>query len=249
LTLPFNPGASFARTDLYVGRANRAVVEFIDRWPDWPAPVVVLTGAEASGKSHLSAIMAEALGGRRFDTASIDWHAVAAELGAGRLAGGGVLHEGPPGSDRGRLIIVEDAGVGLDEAGLFHLINAVLGGAASLVLTARTPPSEWRLAVPDLVSRLRAATPIVIDSPDDATLEAILVKHFADRQTVVDPAVITFSVSRMERSYAAAQKLVADLDRAAIARKSAVTRALVAEVLASNWSEPLLPGLEGDPAD
>jgi len=73
--------------------------------------------------------------------------------------------------------------------------------------------------------------------PDDALLRAILVKHFADRQIAVEEAVVSYLVSRMERSFDAARRLVAEIDQRALAEKAEVTRGFVARVLAE-WNEP-----------
>ncbi len=228
LTLRFDPGQHRTRSDVQVGIANRAAVELIDRWPDWPSRVVVLVGPEKSGKSHLAGILATDHATTALSAFAMDWEATVARLATARPSG---------------LFIVEDTGPGVDEAGLFHLINAVQSADGYLLLTSRSAPVEWRVTLPDLASRLRAATPVVISAPEDALLEAIIAKHFADRQTRVDPAVIRYCVPRMERSYAAALDLVAQLDTAALTRKSAITRALAAEILAAT-SEPPLPGFE-----
>jgi chromosomal replication initiation ATPase DnaA len=231
LTLRFDPRQHRTRDDFHVGDANRAAIEAIDRWPDWPSRVVLVVGPEASGKSHLAAIAAAMADVPVYNAASIDWHGIASGLAA---------------QQPDRLVIVEDAGAGIDEAGLFHLINAIMSANGWLLLTARQMPGEWRLTLPDLASRLRAATPIVIGAPDDALLESIIAKDFADRQTVVDPAVIRYSLPRMERSYAAALDLVVRLDAAAFARKSAITRALAADILSGTERHPSIANDEDD---
>jgi len=71
--------------------------------------------------------------------------------------------------------------------------------------------------LPDLASRLRAMPAIGIEPPDDALLAAVLVKHFADRQLRIMPAVIGYLVPRMERSFAMAAALAARLDELALA--------------------------------
>lgn len=233
LTLGFLAQAHFGREEFVRGPANVPAAEFLDRWPDWPSPIAILIGPEASGKSHLIAIRAATNGHAIRDARYLDWNALAAGLRTGEL------------------ILIENLGEGIDEAGLFHLINAVVSASATLLLTARTPPAEWGLTLPDLVSRLRAATPVVIAEPGDDLLSAIMAKLFADRQTIVDPAVIGYCVTRMERSYVAARDIVADLDALSLARQSGVTRALAADVLASRGipAQPDLPGLDLDPAD
>jgi hypothetical protein len=57
------------------------------------------------------------------------------------------------------------------------------------------------------------------------------VKLFADRQLAVAPGLVRYLVSRMDRSFAAAERLVGDLDRAGLARHRPVTVRLAGEVL------------------
>ena len=128
--------------------------------------------------------------------------------------------------------MVEDAADGVNERALFHLINLVREEEAYLLITARTPPGRWAVALPDLASRLRAIPAVMLTAPDDALLRAVLVKLFADRQLAVDEALIAYLVTRIERSFAAARAAVERLDREALRRKRPVTRALAAEVLA-----------------
>src|SRR3546814_11282244 len=92
-----------------------------------------------------------------------------------------------------------------------------------LLLTGRTPPARWKIGLPDLASRLRAAPTVAVDGPDDALLSAVLVKLFADRQLRVGTDVVAFVVPRMERSFAAARRLVAALDAASLASRRPVT--------------------------
>lgn len=207
--------------------ANAAAADFLDRWPEWPSRVVVLSGPEASGKSHLVAIRAGEGNHAVYDAGDLDWHGLAAGLVGGEL------------------VLVENCGEGVDEAGLFHLINAVVSAEAHLLLTARVPPADWGLQLPDLISRLRAATPITIGEPSDDLLAAIMSKLFTDRQTLVDPAVIRYCILRMERSYRAARETVGGLDLLAFEKKSGVTRAVAAELLgyAMPDDQPELPGL------
>ena len=76
---------------------------------------------------------------------------------------------------------------------------------AYVLITARTWPESWGVALPDLASRLSAEQRRWrLNEPDDALLRVVLVKLFADRQLMVDPTVIDYIVLRMERSLAAA---------------------------------------------
>ncbi len=57
-------------------------------------------------------------------------------------------------------------------------------------------------------------------------------KLIADRQMTANDRVISYIVTRMERSLAAARHLVTRLDTLALSRQSRITRALADEALA-----------------
>ena len=100
-----------------------------------------------------------------------------------------------------------------------------------MLLTARQGPDAWGLKIPDLLSRLRLAPIVRLDTPDIELTEAVLFKLFSDRQLQVEPQVIAYIATRIERSLGAARRLVATLDREALAKGRRVTRAMAAEVM------------------
>lgn len=209
LDLGHSPG--FSRDDLVVSAANAQAASLIDRWPAWPAPVVLLAGPAGSGKTHLAAIWRE--------------HAGAVELSASDIT----AHLGEIGATP---VLVDDADRGrLDQDGLFHLINTVRGAESQLLLTARSFPAAWGVTLPDLASRLKAAATVEIEEPDDLLLAGVITKLFADRQVEVDPHVIQFLVRRIERSLSTAIRVVDRLDRAALEQKTRITRTLAAETV------------------
>ena len=201
-----------SRDDLIVGPSNREAVGLLEAWPEWPSAVVVLAGPAGSGKSHLAAIWCEDSGATVLSAGGLGVHAIEAAT------------HGPV------LIDDIDARV-IDEAGLFHLINAVKQAGTSLLLTARRFPMAWGVRLPDLSSRLKEAATVEIDEPDDFLLMAILTKLFADRQVEVEPHVVQFLVRRIERSLSSAMDVVARLDRAALEQKTRISRTLAAHVI------------------
>ena len=199
------------RDDLVVSPANAAAASLIDRWPDWAAPVAVIVGPPGSGKTHLSEIWRH--------------QAQAVALSAANLF---VPDDLPP---RPALLIDDVDAAPIAEAALFHLINIVRAEQGSLLMTARRRPAAWQVALPDLASRLRAAAVVEVAEPDDALLEGVITKLFADRQLSVEPSLVTYLVRRMERSLDAAMRLVDRLDRAALEEKTRITRAFAASIL------------------
>lgn len=209
LTLDLAGRASFAREDFVVGEANRVALGWIDRWPDWPGGALVLHGPEGSGKSHLGAIWIE-------------------RSRAVRIVGKAPLPAEPSTS-----ILLEDLASPLpDEAAMLHLYNRLSAAGLSLLMTGRTPPAAWTVALPDLRSRLLSVPAAALALPDDALLRALLRKLFVDRQLVVGDRILEFMLARMERSCADARALVASIDQAALAGRREVTLPLVAAVLA-----------------
>ncbi|WP_029004969.1 HdaA/DnaA family protein [Azorhizobium doebereinerae] len=225
LPLDLPAAAAMQREDFLGAPGNAAALTLVDSFPDWTARVVCLVGPAGTGKSHLARVFATRSGAVTVAARDLARAAVPEALAHGAL-------------------VVEDLAPGdFDEAALFHLLNLAREQGAFVLMTARTPPAHWRLATPDLASRLRALPTVEIAAADDPLLAAVLVKLFADRQIPVDDATVQFLLRRMERTVEGAQQVVEALDRAALAAQRPVTRALAAQVL-----RDLLPG-EGEPED
>jgi chromosomal replication initiation ATPase DnaA len=124
------------------------------------------------------------------------------------------------------------AGSAVRERALFHLFNMVAEAGGRLLLIATVPAAGWGVVLPDLGSRLRAAPTVGLGPPGDDLLAALLVKLLADRQLRPPAEVVAYLVPRMERSCAAARRLAAELDRAALAAHRPITLPLARAVLA-----------------
>jgi len=211
LDLPVEP--RFGAEDFLVSPSNEAAYAMVERWPDWPAPALIVSGPRGAGKSHLAAIWAERAGARV-------------------VTGAGLALAHPPALAAAGATLVEDADrVGAAEAQLFHLMNLLRETGGFLVLTAQTPPDLWDVTTPDLLSRLRLAPMVELAPPDDALMRAVLVKLLVDRQLVVDTALVDYVALRLDRSLDAARRFVAALDHEALARGRRVSRALAGDVL------------------
>jgi len=213
LALDLPHRTAFGRSDFMVSDSNIAAVERIDRWPDWPSPALVLHGPPGCGKTHLIHVWRESASAFIITGESLT-DAIVPHL----------IQEIP------RQIAVDDA-ERASESALLHLYNSCIEHQGSLLITACRPPGSWRVVLADLRSRLRAIPIVKIGAPDDSLLGAVLVKHFADRQLHVAPQVIGYLLRRIDRSFAAAEKIVACLDGAALINGGPVTIALARKVL------------------
>ncbi len=211
LPLVFRHDPATGREDLLVSDRLSAAIAIVDYWPDWPSPVVIIAGPVGSGKSHLASIWREKTGAEAI-------HPNAGSNAADIAATKPVLFEDV---DR----------QGFDDTELFHVINSVRQNGTALLMTSRLWPMSWPVTLPDLRSRLKAATVVEIGEPDDELLTQVLFKLFADRQLLVDERLVAYIVNRMERSLEMAQIVVERLDRLALSRGTRLTRALAAEVL------------------
>jgi chromosomal replication initiation ATPase DnaA len=191
--------------DFLVAVPNAAAVAWLDRWPNWPAPGLALHGPQGSGKTHLLRVWQARSGAcllQAADLADLDFEALA---------------KAP------EPVALDDCEAPLPERPLLHIYNLLASAGRHLVLAGREPPARWPLKLPDLHSRVGTLPAIAIAAPDDTLLAGILVKLFADRQLRVESAVIDYLLPRMERSFAAAERIVKHLDQSALALGRAVT--------------------------
>jgi chromosomal replication initiation ATPase DnaA len=200
---------SFASEDFLKLPCNEDAVYILQNWPSWTSHAVALIGPKGSGKSHLG-------------------HAWSEKSGAIFLT---------PQTDITKLgnacnLFVDDADCGLfPEDMLFHVYNWCKETSGSLLFTGQTAPNRWTVTLPDLKSRLATVQVTSIGSPDEDALTMVLAKLFADRQLIIDDTILPYIVSRMERSFDMANKIVSELDRISLAKKRRLTKILAKEVL------------------
>ncbi len=210
----FTEPPSTLREDFIVSDANSTAFGLV-AGGDWQDGRLVLVGPPSSGKSHLASVWAKetgvpVVGARDLSDTWFD------DIPAAGMA----VDDADRVASRPEL-----------EESLHHLLNHVFQRGGRMLLAAREPPANWSIRLPDLRSRLEGASLAVIGRPDDRLLTGILVKLFADRRVAVPPGVVEYVVPRMERSFAAAVRIVEGMDRRSLVEGRKISRRLAADVL------------------
>lgn len=219
--LPAKP--ALGRDDFFVAPSNAMAVAMIDPGFVWPSGKLVLSGPLGSGKTHLVHVWTSQSGGRILAAKDLNEDLVP------ELAQGPVAIEDVP-------AIATDLEA---QKALFHLHNLLLAAGQPLLMTGQKAPNLWGLSLPDLQSRVEGATHAALDAPDDALLAVVLAKLFNDRQIMPKPDVIPYLIARMDRSFEAAQDVVARLDQVALEERRDLSRALAIRLLAKDQQEVL----------
>lgn len=219
--LPFDYGhaPSHHETDFIEGEGNALALAHIRAFPHWAHPMTLIEGPAKSGKSHLSRIWADR---------------------AGAIFAHPDTIRGLSGQGGAAPLVVEDVErAGYEERALFHLINRSMRDGRPLLMTSREPIANWPFETDDLKSRARLAQRFTLALSDDIQLSQMFAKLFGDRQVSVDPKVIAYLVSRMERSPEEAVALADLTDRLALSAGSAITRRIAAAALAERGVDQL----------
>jgi chromosomal replication initiation ATPase DnaA len=211
LVFDWPTGVALGPDDFFISAANEKAASLMASPDDWPERKLVITGPAGCGKSHLARVFQD-------------------QTGASLINARDVTCAYLPPCD---VVVIEDMEhlPRAVEEHVFHLHNNLRAGGGTLMMTAQTPPSRWPIALPDLRSRMEAATVVQIEDPDDALLSALIMKLFADRQIMPKPELVSYLATRIERSFAAACDIVARLDAAALAEGRSINRGLAARLL------------------
>ncbi|HEX5279889.1 MAG TPA: hypothetical protein VFW28_07400 [Micropepsaceae bacterium] len=214
LPLLHEPDLTYGR--FIVAPCNERAFDFINRWPDWPAPAAALFGPPGSGKTHLAHVWRA-----RTDALLVDGRELGSKLTDLRKSS--------------RHLVIEDIERELPDGAREHLLMELLDYPRRTILfTSRTPPVQWTCATGDWRSRAASLLAFGVDPADDGFLSALAQSLFAARQLAVSPEVAELIVTRLERTPDAIADFVAAADEKAFCAKRPVSLRLVLEMLGEN---------------
>jgi DnaA regulatory inactivator Hda len=213
LILPLDHSPAFDDKDFIVSTANENAYHHLMSWPQWPHPCLSIYGEGGCGKTHLSHIWQEKTKARYLS--GNDFNQVQLEA----------LFDGK------NLFILDNAQRIDREEKLFHFYNYILNEKGGVLFLSAVPPSQWKVSLPDLSSRLKIIPAIRIHAPDEALLARLINKLFQDLQLHVDEDVVSFLLKHMERSFESAHFWVEQLNTASLIQKRRITIPLVREML------------------
>ncbi len=213
IPLPLSYRTAYAREDFLVADCNKDAVKWLDSYPNWPYPMLLILGPQASGKTHLSSVFTQNIFKAKdltVENASF-FPAVFA------------------------LEDIDDRGV--DEEALFHLYNETVRKGSFMLLTAKAMPL-WHL--PDLKTRMNTIPIVRIGMPDDTVIMSLILKGLAERQLDIESDVIDYILKHIERSFASVNRFIELAQSFSLAQRRAITVPLAKQVLEQMSREQLL---------
>jgi chromosomal replication initiation ATPase DnaA len=191
--------------------AHNAIINWPNNWGVDPYPCTLLIkGPICSGKSHLAGIWAKA-SGALFITKDY------------------LLTEEIINNHKG--FIIDDINNFGDQKTLLHHFNIINENKKYLLLTQS---GEVDFILPDLISRIRSVNKVVITSPDDELIRALIFKIFSSFSVVVSREVINYMLKVIPREFNKIIYYTNLVNDYALRYKRKITISLLKELLEKN---------------
>ena len=187
---------------------------------DAAPPVTGLWGPPGSGKSHLLQATCASVTGSAYLTgdALAGWNPEAID-----------------GFERYPMVCLDNVDRLLGQRGheeaLFHLYNRLQDAQGRLVYAARVAPQQLEFVLPDLASRLRAATVVRLPLLNDDDAVAALQFRASRRRLELPDATARYLLNHLRRDMHTLCRLLDDLDLASLAARRRLTIPFVKSIL------------------
>lgn len=131
------------------------------------------------------------------------------------------------------MVVIDDADR-QDEEHLFNRWNETRDEGRPLLLIAAEPPPLWRIALPDLRTRLATAAVVRIDPPDEAISAALIAHGLELAGSAFAPDVPEFLARRTARCYEDIEAAVVRLNALSLSVGGKLSIASARQVLCNN---------------
>lgn len=209
MALDFPHYADYSAANFLEMKGNVDAFVAIKQFPQKEGEVLVIYGPKGCGKTHLLNIWNDRKGDMVID--------------------GDKLDEVPFNLRKVAIDDLQNANKKQQE-NLFYLFNHIVSTGGSLLVSSDTPVAQMDL-MPEIQSRLLTAPQIEIKQPEEQGLQMLLVKWAHERQLHLEPAVLSFLLSRADRNIADLHDMVAKLDELSLEQKRKITIPLIKEAL------------------
>ena len=202
--------------DYIITESNSFAFDLISRMIRGEINQGVISGPSFSGKTHLSKILIKNIGSNESLYIDRDYKKIIEKVGSSNL------------------IVIENIDKVLEdksEEDLFHIINFTKESDKKLLMTSGKSISNIEFKLEDLKSRLNAILEAKIMQPDDELMKLVLIKIFNDKQLLINPNVINFLKSRLERSYKSINDFIEKIDKFSLEKGKKITIALINDLI------------------
>lgn len=199
--------ANFRRDNYVVSDSNAPCVDIVAGFLKGDQSGLVISGPEASGKTHLCSVIA---------------------LNAGVKVAS--PHALPATHGRASLFVLDDAHAAAPRD-LLSLVESVRAGGGKVILAGCGEPVAWAGGLRDLETRLAGFARASLPEPDEELLAAVIRRQFETRQWRAGARVAQYAAPRIARTFAAASQFVEAAGAAAIARQKPISVPLAREVI------------------
>ena len=202
--------------DYIITESNSFAFDLISRMIRGEINQGVISGPSFSGKTHLSKILIKNIGSNESLYIDRDYKKIIEKVGSSNL------------------IVIENIDKVLEdksEEDLFDIINFTKENDKKLLMTSCKSISNIEFKLEDLKSRLNAILEAKIMQPDDELMKLVLIKIFNDKQLLINPNVINFLKSRLERSYKSINDFIEKIDKFSLEKGKKITIALINDLI------------------